>query len=392
MIQRSLSTRLKKTWKLGKSILLLGPRQTGKTTLSNDFEFDLNITFLSNRLRQAYEADPDLIMREVAALKLKYVPKVLIDEVQKVPEIMDPIQYLIDQKRAQFFITGSSARKLKQQADINLLPGRVIAFRLDALSLQELSSDDLDQVLNWGQLPEVSLTPNTEDKDDLLQTYVEVYLEEEIRKEANLRKLPEFYRFLRHAAEQSGQICSYSNIAQDSGLSHTTVKAYFEILESTLLADRIEPITHSKTRKKLVRSPRYLFFDMGVRRLAARESIDPPQSVKGHLFEHWIGLEILKYIRSHKLSATLHFWQDPEVAEVDWVVQVNKIFLPFEIKIKNNVAKGDLRHLEHFLKEYPCPHGGFVIFTGLRPQKLTETITAIPWQNLTKMLEEFVKK
>lgn len=390
MILRKIKEKMNSTWKRGKSILLLGPRQTGKTTLASEYTFDLNINFLSNKIRQSYETNPDLILKEVAALKSKSVPKILIDEVQKVPSVMDPIQYLIDQKKAQFFITGSSARKLKQQADINLLPGRVIYFRLDALSLEEAPCEDLDLILNWGQLPEVVLTEDLNNKEELLQTYVEIYLEDEIRKEANLRKLPDFYRFLKHAAEQSGHNCSYSGIAQDVGVSHVTVKSYYEILESTLIADRIEPLYSSKTRKKLIRSPKYLFFDMGVRRLAAKEGINPPQSVKGHLFEHWVGLEIIKYIRSHKKSSSLHFWQDPEVAEVDWVIQNNTSFFPIEVKIKEIIQEKDCKHLNVFLKEYPCPKGGFLIFTGLRVQKISDQITAYPWNQLPKLLRSLI--
>lgn len=392
MIPRKIRERMDQSWRRGKSILLLGPRQTGKTTLASEYTFDLNISFLSNKIRQSYEANPDLILREVAALKSKSISKILIDEVQKVPLVMDPIQYLIDHKKAQFFITGSSARKLKQQADINLLPGRVIYFRLDGLSLEEAPNEDLDLILNWGQLPEVVLTSDLNSKEELLRTYVEIYLEEEIRKEANLRKLPDFYRFLQHAAGRSGHNCSYSGIAQEVGVSHVTVKSYYEILESTLIADRIEPIFSSKTRKKLIRSPKYLFFDLGVRRLAAKEGINPPQSAKGHLFEHWVGLEIVKFIRSHKTSSTLHFWQDPEVAEVDWVILNDTSLFPIEVKNKEKITDKDCKHLNTFLKEYPCPKGGFLVYQGLRVQKISDQITAYPWHQLPDLLHILIGK
>jgi predicted AAA+ superfamily ATPase len=187
MIQRLQASNIQRVWNSGKSILLLGPRQTGKTTLAEKFEYDLQINFLSTRVRQAYERDPDLLIKEVHALRQTKIPKVLIDEVQKVPEIMDPIQLLIDKKKAQFFITGSSARKLKQQSDINLLPGRVISFRLDGFSSEEFEQKKIEESLYYGSLPGVTLTADSSSKEELLQTYVEVYLEEEIRKEARLK-------------------------------------------------------------------------------------------------------------------------------------------------------------------------------------------------------------
>lgn len=392
MIKRTVLPYIQKSWKRGKSILLLGPRQTGKTTLAQSFSFDLTINFLSNSVRQAHERNPDLILKEVLALKKKGIVFVLVDEVQKVPNIMDPIQYLIDKKKAQFFITGSSARKLKQQADINLLPGRVIAYRLETLSLQEQPPADreVESYLYYGQLPEILLEEDDDNKEELLQSYVEIYLEEEIRKEANLKKITGFYHFLQFAAERSGQIISYSGISQDIGISHVTVKSYYEILESTLIADRIDPIILSKTRKKLIRTPRYLFFDMGVRRLAAKEGIKQPVSSKGLLFEQWVGLEILKYIRSNKINATLHFWQDPEVAEVDWVIKKENIYIPIEVKLKSNIPSKELRHLNHFMNEYNCPKGGFVIFNGNNPQQASELITLHPWTQLVELLESLL--
>lgn len=388
MIKRAISEKIRKAWARGKSILLLGPRQTGKTTLSKTYEFDFTINFLSSTVRQSYERNPDVLIKEIKALKKNKVVSVLIDEVQKVPQIMDPIQYLIDEKKAQFFITGSSARKLKQQADINLLPGRVISFKLDSIMLEEHSSEDLDEILDFGQLPEVLLTDDQEDKEELLQTYVEVYLEEEIRKEAQLRKLPDFYHFLQKAAEHAGNLCSYSAIAQDIGVSHVTVKSYYEILETTLIAQKIEPIIQSKTRKKLIKSPRYLFFDLGVRRLAARQGINQANSIKGLLFEQFVGLEITKFLHAYKLKSSLHFWQDPEAAEIDWVIKTENKFIPIEVKLNNKITNSDAKHCRTFIKEYSCPSGGFIIYTGLNIQQVDENILAYPWEQLPALLKK----
>lgn len=394
-IVRTLRKKLERPWKRGKSILLLGPRQTGKTTLAKTFEFDLEVQLLSSSIRREYEMNPDLILKEVAALRLKRPARVFVDEIQKVPQLMDSIQLLVDEKKAVFFITGSSARKLKQQADMNLLPGRVISYRLDGLSLQELGQEldsvetDLETLLYYGQLPEVAILKDTQEKSDLLSSYVETYLEEEIRKEAGLKRLPDFYRFLEHAASQGSGVVSYSGIAQDIGVSHTTVKSYYEILESTLVAERIEPLYQSKTRRKLIRSPRYLFFDLGVQRIAAKESAPLPKSIQGNYFETWVGLEILKMIRSLRLELSLHFWQDPQAAEVDWVVQKNQTFLPIEVKLAGQVKSSDVKHLKQFLKEYSCPHGALVVFTGSKKQLIDDNIIAVPWAQLPQEIAKF---
>ncbi len=391
--QRSLRANIERSWNRGKSILLLGPRQTGKTTLAKTFDFDLAVQLLSSSLRREYEKNPDLILREVAALRLKRPAKILVDEIQKVPELMDSIQLLIDEKKAQFFITGSSARKLKQQADMNLLPGRVIFYRLDGLMLGELievQKQNIEELIYYGQLPEVVYSTELEQKSELLLSYVEVYLEEEIRKEAALRKLPDFYRFLEHAASHGSQVVSYSGIAQNIGVSHVTVKSYYELLETTLVADRIDPIITSKTRKKLVRSPRYLFFDLGVQRVAAGESAPLPKSVFGHYFECWVGLELLKITRARRMEISLHFWQDPQTAEVDWVLKKNQTYLPIEVKLATQVKASDAKHLRQFMREYDCPKGAIVVYTGQTRQLLDEAICVVPYHQLDAELARFL--
>lgn len=387
MIKRILSEKIEQVLKRGKSILLLGPRQTGKTTLVERFAADLTITFLSQRTRLEYERNPDLLIQEVAALnKKKKMPLVVVDEIQKVPQLMDPIQLLIDKKKALFIITGSSARKLKTYADINLLPGRVISLHMDALALPEFEPDSLDDQLYFGSLPEISLIENRDDRDELLQSYVETYMEEEIRKEAHLRNLPEFYRFLELASLEAGKIVTYTQIATEIGISHTTVKSYYQILVDTLLAERLEPLTKSETRKKLIKSPKFLFFDLGVRRLSAREGYPVSPVRRGELFEQWVGLELLKLNRLFSHKAKVQFWQDPEVAEVDWILTyANGSYVPIEVKYSANPNRKEIRHLQKFLDEYHCPKGGFVICNCRNPMKLTQNVTALPWKQIASV-------
>lgn len=183
----------------GKSILLLGPRQTGKTTLIGSLDADLSISLVSPGVRQRYERYPSLLAGEVRALprsaKRRKRPLVCVDEVQKVPALMDVGQELIDGGEAQFVFTGSSARKLRRTHEINLLPGRVVALRLDPLMIEELRPANVEDALLFGGLPAIQPLRHKPDKETDLRSYVETYLEEEIRQEALVRKVGAFGRF-----------------------------------------------------------------------------------------------------------------------------------------------------------------------------------------------------
>ena len=204
-IKRLLTQAIQQHLSRGKSILLLGPRQTGKTTLLNhQITADLSYSFLEATLRRAFERNPDDLIKEIKGHLALYPQKqkilVLIDEVQKVPEIMDAVQYAIDNKLAQFILTGSSARKLKHNHhELNWLPGRVIFLRMDSLSLIEMEpfSLNLDDLLLNGCLPEIFLEIDPQAKDALLMSYVSTYLEEEVRAEALVRNLGSFSQFLK---------------------------------------------------------------------------------------------------------------------------------------------------------------------------------------------------
>ena len=371
----------------GKSVLLLGPRQTGKTTLLRHIPSDLTISLIEPRHRLRYEKDPQLLADEIGALGVEF-PLVIIDEIQKVPDLMDVVQWVIDQGKAQFILTASSARKLKHHSrDINLLPGRVVAFMMPPMGLSEFpQSPPLDSLLSYGSLPGIySLTE--EEKNEDLGTYVVTYLEEEVRAEALVRNLGSFARFLELAASESGNIINFAKLSKEIGVSQYTIQSYFQILEDCLIIKRIEPITTGKTRKKLTRSPRYLFFDLGVRRLASKEDAHPPLMAKGQWFEQWVGLELLKLVPFYKdRPFHLHFWRDPSGPEVDWVLQVGQQYIPIEVKWTDAPDKKDAKHLITFMSEYPCTKG-YVICRTPRPVKLSESVIALPWQDIATVFE-----
>lgn len=373
----------------GKSVLLLGPRQTGKTTLVRRLQVALHVSLVVPGIRQRYERDPSQLLGEVQALSTGRGrrPLVALDEIQKVPALLDVVQEAIDQKLATFVLTGSSARKLRR-GNVNLLPGRVVTLRLDPLTLAELPrATPLEQLLTDGSLPGIWQVASTRDREADLKSYVETYLEDEIRAEALVRNVGSFSRFLELAGLESGNLVSFREIAQDLGVSHTTIAGFYEILEDCLVAERVDPLTRSATRKKLTRSSRYLLFDMGIRRQCSREGRRLPKARLGQLFEQWAGLDLIRLSRLHPSRPAVRFWRDPDGPEVDWVVEGGGALLAVEVKWTDTPGRRDFRHLEVFLHEYPEASCGFVVCRCPRRLRLAEKIYALPWQELPSILE-----
>lgn len=388
-IHRLLEGSIRHTLERNKSVLLLGARQTGKTTLIHRFKHDLSVSFVQPDVRQRYEKSPHLLAGEVESLPAPKAPKrplVILDEVQKVPVIMDVVQDLIDRGKANFILTGSSARKLRRGAKINLIPGRIVAFRMDPFSLQEFPAKDLNERLLYGSLPGILAVGALPDRETDLEAYVTTYLEEEIRAEAVVRNLGDFARFLELAASESGGIINLRKLSQEIGVSHTTIGAYYQILEDCLIAECVEPLTQSKTRKKLTKSKKYLFFDLGVRRLAAREGTNLPRNTMGKVFEQFIGLELLRSMHAKGHGTKIRFWRDPDGPEVDWIIDANDTYTPLEVKWTENPASSDVRHLEVFLSEYKSAKSGFLICQVPRKVKLSERVFALPWQSISEIL------
>ncbi|SCA63514.1 Uncharacterized protein SCG7109_AQ_00120, partial [Chlamydiales bacterium SCGC AG-110-M15] len=293
MIARKLQTRISQVLGRGKSILLLGPRQTGKTTLVKLLKPDLLINLANPVERQAFEVDPSRLIREIEGLfeGKASIPLVVIDETQKVPALLDGVQYLIDEGKAQFILTGSSARKLRRDGDVNLLPGRVIVLRMDPLTVDEMADSlpSIEEILLHGSLPEIINEQSFKNREEDLFSYVTTYLEEEVRAEALVRQMGTFSNFLKFAALESGLISNFHKLSQDVAISQPTINGYYQVLVDCLIAERIEPLSQSRTRKRLIKSPKFLIYDMGVRRVTAGEGMDVPDKYMGELFEQWVG-------------------------------------------------------------------------------------------------------
>lgn len=403
VLLRYLNASIAKVIKNKYSCLILGPRQTGKTTLVNEcLKGSKNtVTYLLQdpSLRVEMERDPSRIINQIRAVKKN--PCVFIDEAQKVPPLFDAAQVLIDGKDAHFILTGSSARKLKRHG-VNLLPGRIKLYHLDPLlwgelglvkgcAIRELTVDNInhnvpysfEDTLTYGSLPGIVTLPQKE-RSDFLRAYAEIYLEEEIRAEALSRKIGAFSRFLELAAVESGTSPNLLKLSNESGVSQPAVKEFYNILEDTLIVERVEPFLKN-ARKRILSSSRYYFFDMGVRNVLGRFPLTPNliNAQKGILFEHAVMLEIIRRVKALNKNYKICYWRTSAGAEVDCVIDLGDRVIPIEVKSSSFVAQSDIKGLKIFLNDYgKMAKNGYVITMGGRKEVLGNNITSIPWHHL----------
>ncbi len=338
----------------------------------------------------------------------------VVDEAQAVPAIFDAVQHLFDRdrKRFRFVLSGSSARKLRVTG-ANLLPGRSMLHRLFPLVLAERPAADphlaagatsivlplpkaptraqrspmfppatlLDR-LAFGDLPGVVLAAKV-DREPLLRAYAQVYLEEELRREALIKDWPIFARFLRLAALESGGIVNYSKIANEAGTSGPTVKSHYQLLEDMFVGFHVQGFSGS-ARKHVLSTPRFFFFDLGIRHAAAGllPSHDTVLADPGRNFEQWVGIELWKRL-AYLGRGQMSYLRTRAGAEVDFVLELENRLVPIEAKWTENPSLHDARHLISFLDEQPerAPHG-YVVCRCTRPRQLAERVTAIPWWSL----------
>lgn len=391
-IPRLLEIEIKHTLKRGKSILLFGARQTGKTTmLKKGIKPDLFYSFANIELRQRYEKNPVAFAHELEAeLTIDQHKKlVAIDEIQKIPIIFDVIQDLIDRNLAQFILTGSSARKLKY-GKANLLPGRVVTFTLHPLMVNEIPSPlpTIEKLLLYGALPGVFREPSPDDQELDLSTYVKTYLEEEVRAEAIVRNIGMFARFLELAANEAGNLINFSKLASVIGIQRKSIASYYQILEDCLIAEKIEPLAVKKTRRKLSQALKYLFFDLGVRRLCANEGQQLATNTLGNLFEQFVGLELIRHASVMANKFKVHYWRDHTGPEIDYVLTYGEKYVPIEVKWTDLPTSADCRHLNIFLAEYPNASRGFIVCRTPKKMLLTPKILAVPWQEISSIIDE----
>ncbi len=357
------------------SIFLLGPRGTGKSfwireTFGNKV-LVINLLKIAEFLRLSEH--PSLL--EEMALEAKS-NLIIIDEVQKLPALLDEVHRLIEERGLRFLLTGSSARKLKR-GKANLLAGRARLFFLHPLSSSELPEFKLRPYLMWGGLPEVW---KVEDRKLYLNSYIDTYLKEEIMAEQAARSLPHFSRFLKTAALCSGQILNFSKVASDAQLPAATVKNYFEALQDTLVGDLLEPWIESRKRKA-IQTGKFFFFDVGVRnRLLDWNELGEGSELFGSAFEHFMFMELKAYRSYSKLRESVHFWRSVNHHEVDFILGE----LALEVKSKKKVSARDAKGLRALREE--GAHKKFVVVSQDPINRSEDGIHYLHWREFLSQL------
>lgn len=367
-----------------KSFLLLGARQVGKSTLARTLGPEVVINLADEALFQGYAKDVGRLGREVRALG--QAATILIDEVQRLPSLLNTVQALIDETPSRrFLLTGSSARKLRR-GGANLLPGRIVLEHLAPLSIWELGEDfSLDRVLQVGTLP--GIYSDAESALDVLGTYATVYLREEVQAEAAVRDLGAYARFLDLAAEESGRWVNYSKLASDAEIPKETLRRFFQILEDTMLAHRIEAYRPRRVVRRISQRDRFVLFDVGVRNAILGVHRHPaPATDRGHRYEQWILLQCLAFIQAHRLPWRVTAYRTDAGAEVDAILDLGDRLVALECKLGRNVGRADLRGLRSFAEVADRPLESLVLFQGERAQLLAGGVRAVPF--LDFLLEE----
>ena len=332
--------------KLDEGMFLFGARQTGKSTLLKErFKGAIYYDLLDPNLRKAFKRNPNSLKE--ALWDKSAGTLVIIDEIQKVPELLDIVHTLMVDKGLFFILSGSSARKLKRSG-ANTLGGRAIPETLFPLVWPEVTDFQIDRAVQNGMIPRHYMV---EDATKRLSGYVKVYLDEEIREEGEVRELDAFERFMEVAAISDGEMLNYSNIAADCGVSAKTVKSYFQILYDTLIGYEI-PAFRKEIKRKTVQAPRFYYFDVGIANyLMGRYSLKRGTDDYGHAFEHFVMQEIIAYKGYNDKRDVITYWHTYDKKEVDVVIGDAKVAI--EIKSTEHVETKHKKGLKAFKEEHP---------------------------------------
>ncbi len=357
-----------------KSCFLFGPRQTGKSSLVSHTLPDCRVyNLLESETYLKFNRAPQRL-REECTPQDKYF---VIDEIQKVPALLDEVHALIEEKGIKFLLTGSSARKLKRTG-ANLLGGRARVKHLYPFSCMELGNKfDLTRAVNQGLLPSIYLSDEPEED---LKAYVGTYLREEIAAEGLTRNIPAFSRFLEVAAVGNGQMLNYANISNDAQVARSTVQEYFQILKDTLIGYEL-PAWRSSIKRKPLTTSKFYFFDTGVARfLQNRKTIAAGSPEFGELFETFIFHE-LKVYSELKGSGDLAYWKSKSGFEVDFIVNDE---IAVEVKASKTIGQHDLRGIKALMEEKKLKQ--YVLVCLDKTPRIVDGISIIPWRMFLEKL------
>jgi len=353
------------------SIFLWGARQTGKSTLlktlfPDALWFDLLISSEYKRL----SAKPD-ILRETVLANLNTQP-VIIDEIQRIPDLLNEVHWLISNYGVRFILSGSSPRKILRSG-ANLLGGRALRYELYPLVSAEIPDFDLMRAINNGLLPRHYDATNSQ---RMISAYIGNYLRDEIVAEARLRDAGTFARFLEVAALTNGEMVNYTNIASDCGVSATTVKEYFQIIEDTLIG-RYLPSFQKRPKRRVITAPKFYLFDVGIaNNLLGRGRIERGTELFGKAFEHFIYQEIYAHSRYSEKEYPIYYWRTASQLEIDFVLGDHEVAI--EVKATEQASDRHLRGLKAFSEEYTVKKA--ILISNDPLPRLIDNILILPWK------------
>lgn len=359
------------------SVFLWGARQSGKSTLLKELFpdaiwFDLLLSDVYSKLLQ----NPEYLREVILANPEKKT--IVIDEIQRLPILLNEVHWLIVNKNKQFILSGSSPRKILRSG-ANLLGGRALRYELYPLVSAEVPNLDLNTALNQGLLPRHFLAKNPQ---RLISAYIDNYLKDEIVAEAKIRNIAVFAKFLTAAAFSNGEIVNFTNIATDCGVSSPTIKEYFQILEDTLLG-RFVPVYQKRPKRRVIQSPKFYFFDVGiVNHLLKRSKIEQGTELFGSAFEHFIYMELNAHRHYSGLDYSISYWRTASQIEVDFILGENEVAI--EVKSSDNISERHLKGLKAFMEEYEVRQA---IVVCTEPQaRMVGNILILPWKEFLARL------
>ena len=366
------------------SIFLFGPRGTGKTSwIKEHLPSILYIDLLETVTYQTFLANPALLQKRIPE---GFTHWIVIDEIQKIPDLLNEVHRLIEQHHYRFLLTGSSARKLRRKG-VNLLAGRAFEYHMHPLTCEEMGSDfSLHTALTFGLLPFVY--SEGDDPQHYLDSYIATYLREEVQQEALVRNIGEFSRFLQVASFSQGQSINYSEIAREAAIERRVVSSYFELSHDLLLSCTL-PVFTKKAKRRMVAQPKFYFFDVGVyRAIRPKGPLDITEEIDGAALETLFLQHLIAFNNYYRLGYEFYYWRTSNQLEVDFIAYGECGLFAFEIKRKRSISSRDLTGLKAFGDDYPMAKL-YMVYGGDHDE-FSGKINVVPFEKMLFQLKKIL--
>jgi predicted AAA+ superfamily ATPase len=367
-----------------KSFFLFGPRGTGKTTwLKRNYPQAIYLDFLKSNIYTELLASPQRLETYIPPNNNKWI---ILDEVQRIPEILNEVHRLIENNQYKFILTGSSARKLKRNG-VNLLAGRALTYQMYPFTALELKEDfSIEHAINWGLLP---ATLKEENPQNFLESYIKTYLEQEIQQEGLTRNLANFSRFLETASFSQGSVLNISEIARESFNGRKLTENYFSILEDLMIAYQI-PIFTKRAKRKLIKHPKFYFFDVGVfKTIKPQGPLDIDKEINGAIVETLVLQQIIAINHYLNLNYKIYYWRTINQTEVDFILYGPKGIIAIEVKSNSKYSPKYIKGLNLFSKDYPEAKKYF-IYTG-KEKRYINNVKVVPIEEFLLNLDKYLQ-